>query len=84
MKKESRISGWHAVLEEQYNQEIDGIRDDKGVANAYQRVTGDAKVKALQEGLRMQREVTQLVGKDSGEEGGGGANAKGKAGRIEL
>ena len=84
IKKESRVSGWQAVLDEQYNQEIDGIVDPESVANAYQKVTGDAKVKALREGLRMHQEVTQLV---EGEDNDGDNNkgrGRAKPGRTEL
>ena len=79
IKKESRISGWQAVLDEQYNQEIDGIVDPEGVSSAYQSVTGDAKVKALQEGLRMEKEVSNIVGKRDGS-----GNDDAAPGRSEL
>jgi hypothetical protein len=70
-KKQLRSSGWQAVLEEQFNQEVDGMYDPEAVADAYSATTVEATQKALEAGMKMRQEVDQLLVVTVAEGGGG-------------
>jgi hypothetical protein len=60
-KKQARMESWEAVLDEQYLQEQDGIRNDELLAGVYEETTYDAKEKALQEALQLERDVKAMM-----------------------
>jgi hypothetical protein len=60
-KKQARMESWEAVLDEQYLQEQDGIRNDELLAGVYEGTTHDAKEKALQEALQLERDVKAMM-----------------------